>query len=264
LILQLILIASLGLTAGIIHTLYRWMGRTRETYVEDNDVTQAIVTTFHNRLKAQVEKTDLIAEETQATRTSVEKIGVQVTKQSEKIDSLATGVETALVATRTMAKHMVTVREQTNKLMGAQKVLQDQIGLLDQRYQGLLPEKEAAAVTPTAIAHLTATEIHVLEILVKDGSKPAPELQRIIGKTREHTARLMKKLFDEGYVERDSEKIPYSYSISERARTPVEEMVKKLPPMEIPAKVGVAAGPEETPGSVAKRFQKELRKLIFR
>lgn len=244
--------------------LYRWIGKARESYVNDKDVTQAIVTTFHNRLQKQVEKTDFIAQEAQATRASVEKIGTEVSKQSEKIDRLATGVETSLVAARTVAKHMVTVREQTNKLMGAQKALQDQINLLDQRYRGLLPETEAVAITPTSVAHLTATEIHVLEMLVKDGPKPVPELRQIIGKTREHTARLMKKLFDEGYVERDTHKIPYTYSISEKTRAPVEEFMKKLPPIEVPVKEGVAAGIEETSASLARRFQRELRKLLFR
>jgi hypothetical protein len=74
----------------------------------------------------------------------------------------------------------------------------------------------------------------------------------------------MKKLFDGGYVERDSQKIPYSYSISERARAPMEEMMKKLPPIEIPAKGSLSTVSEETSGSLAKKFQKELKKLLFR
>ncbi|HYB93262.1 MAG TPA: MarR family winged helix-turn-helix transcriptional regulator [archaeon] len=256
------MITSVGVLVATLIILYRWIGKARAGYVNEKDVTQAIVTTFHDRLQKQGEKTDLIAQEAQATRTSVEKIEVQVSKQSEKIDSLVTGVETSLIAARTVAKHMITVREQTNKLIGAQKTMQDQINLLDNRYQGLLPETEALAVSPTSVAHLTATEMRVLEILIQDGSKPAPELQKIIGKSREHTARLMKKLSDAGYVEREGSKIPYTYSISEKARAPVEEMMKKLPLTEVPVKEGLAESPEETAASLAKKFQRELRKHL--
>jgi archaellum component FlaC len=64
-----------------------------------------------------------------------------------------------------------------------------------------------------AMAALTDTEIAVLEILVKEGSKTAPEIKERVHLSREHTARLMKKLYEEGYLEREAGKIPFRYSI---------------------------------------------------
>ena len=64
-----------------------------------------------------------------------------------------------------------------------------------------------------ALAALTDTEIAVLEMLSKEGPKTAPEIKERVGLSREHTARLMKKLYEEGYLEREAGKIPFKYSI---------------------------------------------------
>jgi hypothetical protein len=64
----------------------------------------------------------------------------------------------------------------------------------------------------------TGTELGVLALLGEQGPKSAPEIGRHMGRSREHTARLMKKLLDEGYVLRDQARIPYRYSLSERVR----------------------------------------------
>jgi archaellum component FlaC len=64
-----------------------------------------------------------------------------------------------------------------------------------------------------AMAALTDTEIAVLEMLAKEGSKTAPEIKERVHLSREHTARLMKKLYEEGYLEREAGKIPFRYSI---------------------------------------------------
>ena len=64
-----------------------------------------------------------------------------------------------------------------------------------------------------ALAVLTDTEITVLEMLYKEGAKTAPEIKERVHLSREHTARLMKKLYEEGYLEREAGKIPFRYTI---------------------------------------------------
>jgi hypothetical protein len=41
--------------------------------------------------------------------------------------------------------------------------------------------------------------------------------------SREHTARLMKKLYEEGYLERETSKIPFKYSVKKE----MEKFLKK-------------------------------------
>lgn len=70
-----------------------------------------------------------------------------------------------------------------------------------------------------ALAALTGTEIAVLEILSKEGGKTAPEIKERVQLSREHTARLMKKLYEKGYLEREAGKIPFRYSIKKEMET---------------------------------------------
>jgi DNA-binding Lrp family transcriptional regulator len=63
----------------------------------------------------------------------------------------------------------------------------------------------------------------VLEILALEGPKTAPEIKDRIKLSREHTARLMKKVYEEGYVERDTGKIPFKYRIKKE----MEKLLKK-------------------------------------
>ena len=46
----------------------------------------------------------------------------------------------------------------------------------------------------------------------------APKVEKKIGKTREHTARLMKKLWQEGYIERDTHRMPFRYRPTKRLK----------------------------------------------
>jgi DNA-binding MarR family transcriptional regulator len=74
-----------------------------------------------------------------------------------------------------------------------------------------------------AMAALTDTEIEVLEMLSSEGPKTAPEIKDRVKLSREHTARLMKKLYEEGYLEREVGKIPFRYSIKKE----MEKLLKK-------------------------------------
>ena len=64
----------------------------------------------------------------------------------------------------------------------------------------------------------TPTELQVLTLLANEGPKSAPEIGRVVGRSREHTARLMKKLYEEGYIRRDQTRIPFRYSLVERVK----------------------------------------------
>jgi DNA-binding MarR family transcriptional regulator len=70
--------------------------------------------------------------------------------------------------------------------------------------------------TDDPLAPLTPTERHTLEILAREGAKAAPDLGRRMRKSREHMARLMKKLYLEGYVDRESNHAPFRYKLSEK------------------------------------------------
>jgi chromosome segregation ATPase len=74
-----------------------------------------------------------------------------------------------------------------------------------------------------ALASLTNTEVAVLEMLSSEGAKTAPEIKERVELSREHTARLMKKLYEGGYLEREIGKIPFKYSVKKE----MEKFLKK-------------------------------------
>jgi predicted transcriptional regulator len=78
-------------------------------------------------------------------------------------------------------------------------------------------------VTEDTLANLSPTEKQVLELLA-EGPKAAPEIGRLVTKSREHTARLMKSLFEQGFVERDVNRQPYEYRLNDKVREVVSQV----------------------------------------
>ena len=52
--------------------------------------------------------------------------------------------------------------------------------------------------------------------LITDKAMTSRDIQITLKRSREHTSRLMKKLFEDGYVQRNVESKPYTYSITEK------------------------------------------------
>jgi Winged helix DNA-binding domain len=72
--------------------------------------------------------------------------------------------------------------------------------------------------TRTLVGEGTETEARVLRFLV-GGAKSSAEIKDQIGRSREHTARLMKALFERGLVVRNDRNKPYVYEITESGRS---------------------------------------------
>jgi uncharacterized membrane protein len=100
-----------------------------------------------------------------------------------------------------------------------EKVMEKLVEIEKIKYEIPAPEVKIKAAIPIkkekVLEPLTETELSVLETIGKEGEKTAPEIQKLIGLTREHTARLMKKLYKDGYLERDTHKMPYVYRLKE-------------------------------------------------
>ena len=64
--------------------------------------------------------------------------------------------------------------------------------------------------------------------LITSKAMTSRDIQITLKKSREHTSRLMKKLFDEGYVQRNTESKPYTYSITEKGIVKVEQTDENL------------------------------------
>lgn len=87
----------------------------------------------------------------------------------------------------------------------------------------------APMIEPVTVTQHTAIERegngttdYILKLLA-DRPRTSREVQQAIGRTREHTARLMKKLHDLGIVSRDINTKPFRYNITNAGRETLKE-----------------------------------------
>ncbi|BDQ29917.1 hypothetical protein NZNM25_17740 [Nitrosopumilus zosterae] len=86
-------------------------------------------------------------------------------------------------------------------------------------------EKPISVPNISPIEHSNPTN-YVLQ-LITNKAMTSRDIQITLKRSREHTSRLMKKLFEDGYVQRNTESKPYTYSITEKGLAKVEEVQTK-------------------------------------
>jgi len=86
----------------------------------------------------------------------------------------------------------------------------------------VVPEKE---IPKPVIQNLTPTNpVDYVLHLITNKAMTSRDIQITLKKSREHTSRLMKKMFEEGYVQRNTESKPYTYSITDKGIAKVEQI----------------------------------------
>ena len=86
----------------------------------------------------------------------------------------------------------------------------------------IIPEKVS---TMPNIPNITPTNpIDYVLHLITHKAMTSRDIQITLKKSREHTSRLMKKLFEDGFVQRNTESKPYTYSISKKGMEKVEQI----------------------------------------
>jgi Sugar-specific transcriptional regulator TrmB len=81
-----------------------------------------------------------------------------------------------------------------------------------------IPSMQTDAAPPASLAEGTETEAKVLQLLA-EGPKTSAQIKAEVGRSREHTARLMKVLFDRGLVTRNDRSKPYLYEITDSGKS---------------------------------------------
>ena len=90
----------------------------------------------------------------------------------------------------------------------------------------IVPEKEN--FTPSIQNIVPTNPIDYVLHLITTKAMTSRDIQITLKKSREHTSRLMKKMFEDGYVQRNTESKPYTYSITEKGIAKVEKIDDNL------------------------------------
>ena len=95
-------------------------------------------------------------------------------------------------------------------------------GVEDVNHSEVVPEKPISTPSISSSDYTNPVD-HVLH-LITNKTMTSRDIQITLKRSREHTSRLMKKLFEDGYVERNTETKPYTYSITEKGKTKVDQV----------------------------------------
>ena len=103
------------------------------------------------------------------------------------------------------------------RAQAAQEVTSDVMPPAPTAQQPELQPESQTSRTPTPEIQLDETQLKVVGLLV-DGPKNTRQLTDAIGMSREHTARLMKVLFEAGVVARNNATKPFVYQLTDQGK----------------------------------------------
>ncbi|MGB9740435.1 MAG: MarR family transcriptional regulator [Candidatus Bathyarchaeia archaeon] len=212
------------LTVGTCYEYYRKLQKVRKEYESAREIVDDIVLSFNRQLKQEAEKLDFVAYKVNVltSKGDVEKKGIE--EINKKIGALEAKVGSLISEQESVTKRVEEVAKELQESLESQRDLATRLSKIEERvkYPATISDAKIEAVIPIkkekALAPLTETELSVLDMLASEGPKTAPEIKERIRLSREHTARLMKKLYEEGYLDRDTNKIPFKYSVKEEMR----------------------------------------------
>jgi DNA-binding MarR family transcriptional regulator len=213
---------------------YRRIVTLRQEYSKAKGIIDEILLSIDNQFKRQKNRfvfvaqkiEDVLAENKEATQ-KVEEYEEKVTNISKMMCEIPSFKEKVSGQIQEIYNEVEVIKEAQQKVM---KKLVEIEKIKEEKY---VPEVKIDAAIPIkkekALEPLTETELTVLEIISRDGEKTAPEIREKISLTREHTARLMKKLYKDGYLERDTHKMPYIYRLKEEMEKLLREREANSP-----------------------------------
>lgn len=221
--------ALLAVTVGAAVEYYRQLRKIQREYEKAKEAVEDIVLSFNRQLKREAEKLELVAYKVEVVSSKNDKALKRAEEVEKRLVALEPKIGGGLKDREKMSARLNEVDKKLRDVVASQEALAAKISDVEKQAQQfpMIPEARVEAVIPIkrekALAPLTETELSVLEMLAMEGSKTAPEIKDRIKLSREHTARLMKKLYEEGYLERDTSKIPFKY----RVKKEMKKLLKK-------------------------------------
>ncbi|MBS7647620.1 MAG: MarR family transcriptional regulator [Candidatus Aenigmatarchaeota archaeon] len=218
-----------AITVGFAIEYYRHLSKVKLEYEKAKTTFNDIILSFSRELKRTIENVETLVYKVEAASAKSSEATNRVEALEGKIKAIENKVKEMSGDLDKVLARLNEVEKQTRDVVTSQNELATKIFMLEEKAKQTqaLPELGVVTAIPIrkerALAYLTETELAVLEMLATEGPKTAPEIKERIKLSREHTARLMKKLYEEGYLERDSSKIPFKYSVKKE----MEKLLRK-------------------------------------
>ena len=219
----------LAATVGAAIKYYKQLRRVQREYEKAQQVVEDIVLSFNRQIRQEADKLELVAYKVEAVSSKSDKALRKAEEVDKKLLPLESKIGVTLEDKEKLLMRLDEVDKKVRDTVVSQEALTAKISTMEEQAQqfSMFPEAKIEAVIPIkrekVLAPLTETELSVLEMLSLEGPKTAPEIKCKIKLSREHTARLMKKLYESGYLERETSKIPFKYSVKKE----MEKLLRK-------------------------------------
>ena len=199
---------------------YRRIRTLRQEYERARGVVEDIVVGVDSQFRRQKDRVLFVAQKVEAASLENKKVVKKIEEYEGQLTGLTKVIGDVPQIEEKFSWQLEEMKSEVKSIKEAQdKVMQKLVEIEKIKQEVYVPEVKIEAAIPIkrekALEPLTETELRVLETIGKEGEKTAPEIREKIGLTREHTARLMKKLYKDGYLERDTHKMPYIYRLKE-------------------------------------------------
>src|SRR4030042_1881304 len=200
---------------------YRQIRKAQKEYGKAKEAVEYIVLSFNREIKREADKLGIVAFKVEGIASKADNSIKKADAVEKKLAPFESSVNGIVESNTSILARYIEVDTKMRDAKASQETLKTKITALDEQLQKAtaVPEVRSETVIPIrrdkAIAALTDTELAVLEMLSTEGPKTAPEIKERVKLSREHTARLMKKLYEEGYLERETGKIPFKYRVKE-------------------------------------------------
>lgn len=214
----------LAATIGASVEYYRQIRKAQKEYEKARDAVEDIVLSFNRELKREADRLELVAYKVEGNTAKADTSLKRVESIEKKMAPIESKLRVISQNDASLLSKIAEVDTKTHNIEAAHQTLKTKITEVEGQVQKLsaAPEIKSEPVIPIrrdkAMSALTDTEVAVLEMLSVEGSKTAPEIKDRIRLSREHTARLMKKLYEKGYLERETGKIPFRYSVKKEMK----------------------------------------------
>lgn len=225
----ILLSVLLGATIVVAVEYYRQVRKAQREYEKARGAVDDIVLSFNREFKHEADKLESLAYKVEASASKAD----GALKKAEELNGMMRALESKIVTDvedrKGISTRVAELEKTASDFVASRQAITAKIASLEEQANQikLAPETHLEGVIPLrrekAMSQLTYTEVAVLELLVSEGAKTAPEIKERVKLSREHTARLMKKLYEEGYLERETGKIPFKYSVKEE----MEKLLKK-------------------------------------
>jgi DNA-binding MarR family transcriptional regulator len=189
-------------------------------------------------------------EEYEGSKDIIRGITVGFTKQIEKITRSLSNIERDASDARIIASEAMKVSQEASETAKEneeeRRILAEKISETEKALSDMKEEMQKLSIRPVVVPtqldvdapiplkkddvldQLTPTELDVLALIEEMGEGTVPQIRERVGKTREHTARLLKKLFERGFIDRNTSGMPYRYYIRKEIRELIHQKREKM------------------------------------